>query len=168
MCIRDRDGAPIEASTVSDIGVLPAMLRKYDIGSKVILTVLRGRKELQLSVILGSSPPTRDEMKKYTDDNFEFTARDIAFEDRVDQHWDLEQRGVLVDNVSEGSWAALANLEIGDLIRAVDGTYINDVDGFASIMEKIADEKRKHVVFHVLRGIHSIFIELVPSWTTEY
>ena len=162
------DGAPIEASTVSDIGVLPAMLRKYDIGSKVILTVLRGRKELQLSVILGSSPPTRDEMKKYTDDNFEFTARDIAFEDRVDQHWDLEQRGVLVDNVSEGSWAALANLEVGDLIRAVDGTYINDVDGFVSIMEKIADEKRKHVVFHVLRGIHSIFIELVPSWTTEY
>jgi len=162
------DGVPIEASTVSDVGVLPAMLRKYDIGSKVFLTVLRGRKEMQLSVELGSSPPTRDEMKKYTDENFEFTARDIAFEDRVDQRWDSRQKGVLVENVSEGSWAALANLEVGDLIKAVDGTNIDDIDGFTDIMEKIADEKRKHVVFHVQRGIHSMFIEMVPSWTTEY
>jgi len=162
------EGEQIEASMASDIGVLPVMLRKYDIGSKVTLTVLRDKKEMQSSVVLGSSPATKDEMKKYTDEDFEFTARDIAFEDRVDQRWEPEQKGVLVDNVSEGSWAALANLEVGDLVLSVDGVDIADIDAFASIMEKIADEKRKHVVFHVLRGIHNMFIELVPSWTTDY
>lgn len=162
------DGEQIEASTVSDVGVLPAMLRRYDIGDRVTLTLLRDNKEMQLSVVLGSSPPTRDEMKKYTDDNFEFTVRDIAFEDRIDQRWDLERKGVLVENVSEGSWAALANLEVGDLIKAVDGTNSDDVDIFSRIMEKIADEKRKHVVLHVSRGIHDMFIELVPSWATDY
>ncbi|UCD05564.1 MAG: PDZ domain-containing protein [candidate division WOR-3 bacterium] len=158
----------IEASMVSDIGVLPVMLRRYDIGSKVSLTVLRNKKKVQLSAVLGSSPATKDEMKKYTDENFEFTARDIAFEDRVDQRWDLGQRGVLVENVSEGSWAALANLEAGDLIRAVDGKEIDDIDAFSEIMGQIAKEKRKHVVFHVLRGIHNMFIELVPSWASDY
>ncbi len=162
------DGEQIEASTASDIGVLPVMLRKYDSGSKVTLTILRDRKELQLPVELGSSPATKDEMKKYTDEHFEFTARDIAFEDRVDQRWDLEQKGVLVENVSEGSWAALANLEVGDLILAVDGRDVVDVDEFVRIMERVADEERKHVVFLVLRGIHNLFIELVPSWTTDY
>ena len=162
------DGEQIEASMASDIGVLPAMLRKYDIGTTVTLAVLRDKKERQVSVVLGSSPPTKDEMKKYTDENFEFTVRDIAFEDRVDQRWDLEQKGVLVENVSEGSWAALANLEVGDLIKAVDGANSDDVDDFSHIMERIADEKRRHVVFHVLRGIHNMFIELVPSWTADY
>ncbi len=162
------EGEQIEASTASDIGVLPAMLRKYDIDSKVTLTVLREKMEMQLSVVLGSSPPAKDEMKKYEDENFEFTVRDIAFEDRVDQQWDLEQKGVLVENVSEGSWAALANLEVGDLIKAVDGANSDDVNAFSLIMERIANEKRKHVVFHVLRGIHNMFIELVPSWTADY
>ena len=162
------DGEQIEASMASDIGVLPAMLRKYDIGTTVTLAVLRDKKERQVSVVLGSSPPTKDEMKKYTDENFEFTVRDIAFEDRVDQRWDLEQKGVLVENVSEGSWAALANLEVGDLIKAVDGAKSDDVDDFSHIMERVADEKRRHVVFHVLRGIHNMFIELVPSWTADY
>jgi serine protease Do len=162
------DNERIEATMASDIGVLPVMLRRYDIGDRVSLTVLRDSKEIQVSVVLGSSPPTRDEMKKYTDENFEFTARDIAFDDRVDQRWDLDQQGVLVENVSEGSWAALANLEVGDLILAVDKVSIDDIDVFSGIMEKTADEKRKHVVFHVLRGIHNMFIELVPSWTTDY
>jgi len=162
------DGEQVEASMVSDIGVLPVMLRRYDIGSRVSLTVLRNKEEIKLSAVLGSSPPTKDEMNKYTDDSFEFTVRDIAFEDRVDQRWDLDQRGVLVENVSEGSWAALANLEVGDLIQAVDGADISDIDSFSRIMERVAKERRKHVVFHVLRGIHNMFIELVPSWASDY
>lgn len=162
------DGEQIEASTSSDIGMLPVMLRRYDIGSKVSLTILRDKKALQLPVVLGSSPATRDEMKKYTDENFEFTVRDIAFDDRVERGWSPEQEGVLVDNVEDGSWAALANLEVGDLILAVDGVDVVDVEEFARIMEKIAHAAKKHVVFNALRGIYKIFIELLPAWKEDY
>jgi hypothetical protein len=31
-------------------------------------------------------------------------------------------------------------------------------------MHKLAEEKPKSVVFKVLRGIHTLFIELEPKW----
>ena len=104
------------------------------------------------------------EMKKYRDDNFEFTIREIGFMDRVKRDWKLEQNGVLVDAVDEGGWAALGHLAVDDLIIAIDGKPVKDIDSIKKIMEKITTEKYEQVVFQVQRGIHNIYIELEPNW----
>jgi serine protease Do len=162
------NGESVEATAPADIGILPAMIRKYDIGARIILTIVRDRQEMQLPVTLGSSPKAPAEMKKYRDDNFEFTVRDIAFEDIIDQRLPPDQVGVLVADISDGSLAALANLLVDDIILQVDEQLIADVASFEIIMKKIAERKSKIVALKVLRGIHTRYIELVPDWGASH
>ncbi len=158
------DGEKIEASEESDIEILPAMIRRYPIDSNVKITLLRNNQQLNLSAKLGTSPRLPREMKKYRDDNFEFTVRDIAFADRIDQMWEKNQTGVIVDNVSNGSWAGLANLMVGDLIIEIGSNNISDVAAFEKTMESIEKKKPKNVVMKVTRGIHTMFVEMEPDW----
>jgi serine protease Do len=104
------DGEPIPATRAEHVDVLPAMIRQYKIGAEAELTVLRGGQELKLKVTLEASPQSAHELRRYRDDSFDFTVRDIAFEDRVRNQWEAAQTGAYVDGVSEGGWAALAHL----------------------------------------------------------
>lgn len=155
---------PIEASEPADIEILPAMIRRFSIGAETTLQILRDNKPRDITVRFGSSPPPPREMDMFHDTDFEFTVRDIAFQDRVEEMWDMTQSGVIVADVSSGSWAALANLIEGDLVLAVDGDQIHDVEDFQNVMADIQRRKPKSVVLQVLRGIHTFFVELEPDW----
>ena len=145
---------------------LATLIRQYDIGAKVQLTVWREKekKQLKLPVELARSPRLRREMKKYRNDDFEFTVRDIAFFDVAEEQWKPGQRGALVEDVKSGSWAELGSLYSDDLITEVDGQPVTDVDSLKAIMDKIAADKKSFVVMKVLRGIHTAFLELEPTW----
>ncbi len=158
------DDKTVEASEPSDVEVLSAMLRRYDIDAVVKLTVLRGSKERTIACRLEPTPRLPREMKKFRDENFELTVRDIAFEDRVAQKLDDNQPGVLIDDISSGSWAALSSLMTGDLITAVDQQPVADVADFEKTMKAIAGTQPKSIVFNIVRGIHHEFVELEPSW----
>ena len=60
--------------------------------------------------------------------------------------------------------SSIANLNSGDLILEVAGEKIDDIVSFKKIMKRIESEKSKSVVFHVLRRIHHIYIEIEPDW----
>jgi serine protease Do len=141
-----------------------ALIRQYDIGAKVELTILRGKAREKLSVELARSPKVKREMKKYRNNDFEFTARDISFFDAAEEQWTPGQRGVLVEDVKPGSWAELGSLYVDDLIVEIDGQPTADVGALKQIMENIAREKKTFVVIKVLRGIHTLFLELEPAW----
>ena len=141
-----------------------SLIRQYEIGAKVRLTVVRGGKELQIPVELARSPRLRREMKKYRNDEFEFTARDIAFFDVVQEQWSAAQKGALVEDVKSGSWAELGSLYIDDLILEVDGHPIDDVEALKAAMNDISRTKPAFVIMKVLRGIHTVFLELQPAW----
>ena len=130
------------------------------------LSVLRDTKEMKISVELERSPRLRREMKKYRNEDFEFTARNVSFFDTAEEQWDKSQRGALVDEVKPGSWAELANLYAGDLIVEVDGQTVGNVDDLRQAMEKIAASKKAAVVMKVMRGIHSAYLEFEPNWKT--
>lgn len=106
-------------------------------------------------------------MKKYRDDNFEFTVRDVTFFDKASEQWKEEQRGALVDQVKPGGWAALGQLNPSDLIVEVDGKEIPDVGTMQAAMKALAEAQAKVAVFKVLRGIHTLYIELEPKWESK-
>ena len=56
-------------------------------------------------------------MKKYRNDDFEFSARDVAFFDVAEQQWPLGQRGALVEEVKSGSWAEVGSHRDGRFNR---------------------------------------------------
>ena len=158
------DGEKLAASDSEYEDELATLVRQYDVGKKVELTVLRGKEELKVPVELARSPRLKREMKKYRNDDFEFTAREVSFFDRVEEQWSSDQRGVLVEDVKSGSWAELGTLGAGDLILEVNGQPVDSVDALRQQMERIAASKEKVVVIKVLRGIHTSYLEIEPNW----
>ena len=158
------DGDPVEASQPSEAELFETMIRQYKIGSSVTLTTMREKEERSVKVKLESSLRLPREMKKYEDPNFEFRARDVAEMDRVELTVPAKERGVLVEAVREGGWAALAHLAEGDIILAVDGDAVADVDALKKKMEAVAAAKPSSVVLHVRRDFRTFFVEMQTGW----
>jgi serine protease Do len=159
------DGEPVRASAPNDEDVFAAEIRRYRIGSTVTLTVSRGGTQSPLPVVLGTSPRLAREMADYTDVDFEFRARNMAASDQDDPRVrDASTKGVIVESVSQGGWAALARMQVGDIILAVDGKAVADVDGLAALMKDIVSRRPAVVVFQLRRGIRTLFVEIKPAW----
>jgi serine protease Do len=158
------DGDPVEASQPSEAEMFETMIRQYKIGSSVTLATRRGTEERAVTVALESTPKLPREMKKYEDPNFEFRVRDVAEMDRAQLAVPSGDRGVLVEAVREGGWAALAHLGDGDIILAVDGEPVPDVATMRAKMERVAKEKPASVVLHVRREIRTFFVEMQTGW----
>ena len=161
------DGLPIDASQPEDAGVFPTLIRKFKIGAKVAMTVIREGKELKLTLELPREPAPPRELKKYKDEVFEFTARDLAFEDKVREKLGGEQKGAFVEAVEPAGWAALAHMAAGDLLLAVGPAVVADVAGLEAAMKDLAGKRPKHVVFFVRRGIHTMYLEIEPDWSRQ-
>ena len=143
---------------------LTSLIRQYDVGKTVELSIMRGQTKMKLPVELARSPRQRREMKKYRNNEFEYTVRDVSFFDAAEQQLKDEQRGVLVEEVKSGSWAELGSLGVGDLILEINGHATDKVDEVRSAMEQIGSTKPSVVTIKVLRGIHTAFLELEPNW----
>ncbi len=157
------DGDALEVSQPSESEVFQTMIRQYKIGSSVTLTTFRGTEQRPVKVALGSSPRLPREMKKYEDPIFEFRVRDIAETDRRELNVPDSEKGVLVEAVREGGWAALAHLADGDLILSIDGESVPDVAAVKRRMEAVAASKSSAVVLHVRRGIRTFFVEMLTG-----
>jgi serine protease Do len=158
------DGEKLTASGPEHQDELETLIRQYDVGKTVELLVLRDKKEMKVSVALVRSPRLRREMKKYRNDDFEFTARNVSFFDSAEEQWDENQQGALIEEVKPGSWAELANLYAGDLVVEVNGQPVGNVDSLRLAMEKVAAARKPAVVMKVMRGIHSAYLEFEPDW----
>jgi serine protease Do len=158
------DGEKLTASAPEHEEELGELIRQYDIGAKVELTILRGQSQMRLPVELARSPKLKREMKKYRNDDFEFTARDVAFFDIAEQRWPEDQHGVLVEDVKPGSWAELGSLYLDDLIVEVDGQAVTGVDSLKTILTGVARQRKTFLVMKVLRGIHTAYLEMEPTW----
>ena len=158
------DSEKLTASGPEYAEELATLIRQYDVGGVVQLTVLRDKAELKVPVELARSPKLKREMKKYRNDDFEFSARDVAFFDVAEQQWPLGQSGALVEEVKSGSWAEVGSLETDDLIIEVEGQPIHDVNSLKQLMDKAAHDKKPFLALKVLRGIHTAYLELEPAW----
>ncbi|MEK7707447.1 MAG: PDZ domain-containing protein, partial [Verrucomicrobiota bacterium] len=158
------DGERLTASAREHEDELATLIRQYDVGKQVELTLLRDKAEIKVQVELARSPRVQREMKKYRNNDFEFTTRDICFFDAAEEQWPGDQRGALVEDVKPGSWAELGSLGVGDLVLEVDGQSVGNVDELRQQMEKVSSGKKPVVMMKVLRGIHTSFLEIEPAW----
>lgn len=158
------DGEALTASAPEHYEELPTLIRNYRVGSTTELSVLRDGDELTVEVELMRAPMLNREMRKYRDDNFEYTARDITFFDKASEQWEQERVGVLISEVKSGGWAALGLLQVGDLLQEVQGNPVNGVDSLREIMEEIESDQPPSMEMIVLRGIYTVYVELEPKW----
>ena len=158
------DGTKLTANRPEDAEELAAFIRQYTVGAKAELQIRRGTDEIKVPVDLIRAPKLAREMKRFRDDVFEFTVRDITMFDIASERWRDDQQGVLVEQVRPEGWAALGQLQTGDLLLEINGTTMTEVTAVKETMGKIAESMADSVVFKVLRGIHMVYIELEPRW----
>ena len=131
------DGAAVKASSPTDEEVFATSLRQYAVGSKVTLTVHRAGNEIPVDATLRAAPRQAREMKRYEDVDLGFRARELADSDLEDPRLRGTSQGIIVDAIEQGGWAALARLNTGDVILAVDGKPVADVDGLAAQLKAL-------------------------------
>ncbi len=158
------DGKEISASEPGQTEVFPAMVRQYKTGATAKLSIRRGTSELEIPVVLPEAPRPPREMKKHIDRLFEFSVRDLCFIDKAEEEWDPEQKGVLITEVIPGGWAAVGNLNVGDLLLEAAGKPVEDVESLKARLEEVSKERPQTVSLLVRRGIHQRYLELEPEW----
>ncbi|MFM1920721.1 MAG: hypothetical protein RLZZ303_2355 [Candidatus Hydrogenedentota bacterium] len=158
------DGEPLTASAPEHYEELDARIRQYAAGTSVTLSLRRDGEELSLPVELTRAPLLDREMKRYTDEDFEFAVREVTFFDKSDERWAEDVSGVFVHQVTPGGWAALGGLGIGDLIMELGGKPTPDTASLREVLEAVRETKSASVVFKVLRGIHTRYLEVEPRW----
>jgi serine protease Do len=161
------DEESIDAAQPEDTEVFPTMVRAHRIGSKVKLDVIRDGKPLTIEAELAASPRSTRELVEYHNTRFEFRARELMFQDRVQQELPAEQKGALITVVESGGWAALARLRAHDIVLAVDGHPIQSVKDLREQMKHVEDTRPARVVFFVRRGVYTTFLELEPLWPAK-
>lgn len=164
------DGEKIPVSQSEDAEVFTTMIRHKKVGIKYELDIIRleevsGKyKDIKVQVELIENPTPKSGMKKYEDKNFEFTVRELSFFDSRDKKIESDTKGIIVEAVLPGGWAALSHIAVEDIILSVGGKEVKDIESFKNFMEEIANKKQKRVVFFIKRGIHTVFIEVEPLW----
>jgi serine protease Do len=159
------DGEVIDASQPEDTQVLEQMVRAYRIGSEVELSIVRDGQAKKVTVKLDTPPTPVAELDSYSNDDFEFSARDMSLSDRVSQDLREQDSAVLVSEVKRAGWADLAGLENGDVILAVDGQETTDTDKLEKQLARAKKQRVRRVVLFVRRGPLTRFLELEPDWS---
>jgi serine protease Do len=158
------DGQIIAASTPSDDELFDNLIRQYKAGTETELEGMRKSEPLKLSVTLGKTPKPTSELAEYKDDLFEFSAREMSVNDRVNARLPVDEPGVRISVVKNAGWAALAGLMVGDVLRSVDGHDVTTIAELKLVMTNIAQRKPERIKFFVQHGIMTHYLELEPKW----
>ena len=158
------DGDPIEASRPEDSEILSAQVRQRSVGSEAVFDAVRDGQAIQLKVTLEAPPSRSNELKHYEDENFEFSVRELSFEERFDRETPESEGGVLIDMVQRAGWAYLANVQNGDILLSIDGKPVSTADGVKEMLKEIKTRMPKQVVFFIKRDRQTAYLELEPIW----
>ncbi|HBF35078.1 TPA: hypothetical protein DDW35_11010, partial [Candidatus Sumerlaeota bacterium] len=158
------DGDPIEASRPEDSEVLSTLIRQRSVGSEATFDAVRDGQPVQVKVTLEAPPSRSNELKHYEDDNFEFSVRELSFEERLDRETPESEGGVLIDMVQRAGWASMAMVQGGDILLAIDGKPVSTADGVKDALKEIKAHTPKQVVFFVKRDRQTVYLEIEPIW----
>lgn len=161
------DGQIIQAHRVEDAEVFGNMVKEYRTDATIQLSGMRKDRKMDFNVTLNKRPVPPNELPKFEEETFEFTVRELSFADRVNERLDLNQSGLIIENVEPAGWAALAGLRQGDLLLSVLDEKPNSVGDFESTMNSLINQKLDRIIFFVRRGIHTLFLELEPDWDQQ-
>ena len=150
------DGEPLEVSQSEDDGVFELLIRRKSIGDEVAFDVLRDGKPKAVKMKLEAPMQATTTPRSHTDTDFEFSTRDLNYQDRIAQQLPSTIHGVIVAKVENGGWASLGGLRPDDIVMEVDGKAIDSIDELKPILAKIRKEKPRRTVFLICRGIHSV------------
>jgi len=157
------NGSALNASRIQDAEVLKRRIEVMSVGEVAEFKVVRTGADLSLKVDLEETPGTASEAKTATETELEYKVRSIVFLDRIENRWSLDQKGVLVTEVTRGGWAALSGLNSGDLILRIQEQPIDDIPAFEAMAKKLKETRPATVSIFVRRGYRTHYVFVQPD-----
>jgi serine protease Do len=158
------NGDALAAWRVQDAEMLTRRVEDLVIGETAKLSILRNGEKVELEVELQETPGTAAEADTAEDRTLEYKVREITFNDLISRRLPMDQKGVLVTEVSPGGWANLAGLSVGDLILRVGGKEVNSIRDFKKAVKSIRKDKPKVVPIFVVRAYKTAFVFIEPDY----
>ena len=154
------DGTPVAARRPEDTDVLARQVRQYRASTTVKVSLWREGAPRELTVVLEEQPIPAAEMAWWEDVQLEFSARELAFDDRIRLQLTNAQTGALVESAIPAGWAALAGLRADDLIEAADGRPVASLVELRATRASALEAKREWWVLRVRRRGQTLLVEI--------
>ncbi len=154
------DGVDVPARRPEDTDVLARQIRQYKNNASAVFAIWRDGKKIEVPVTLEQQPVPAAELKRRRDPQLEFTARDIAFDDRVRLQLPPGAKGVMVESAVPAGWAALGGLRADDVIEQAGGVAVTTVDELNAAREAAAASDKAWWVLLVRRRGQTLFVEI--------
>jgi S1-C subfamily serine protease len=142
------------------------MVGETPIGKTVPVTVLRDGKEKRVSVTLAERPEEDVVASVPTPETTAWLGIHVedAHSGDVRRQYNLDrgQSGVVVTGVDEGSPAAEADLQEGDIITEVYTQAVGGLDDYVTISKRLKDRKDP-IAFLVKRGKSTNYVTVSPE-----
>ena len=137
---------------------LPALVDKAEPGARLALEVWRGGKSLELNATLGEAKPTASADARQDDakpNRLGLAVRPLTRDERRDAR---VAAGLMVDDASGP--AALAGIEPGDIVLAVNGAPVTSAD---ALDRMIGGGKTGAIALLVQRGDAALYLALAAN-----
>jgi len=168
--IYEVNGQPVEIDKDEELSIFQRLIAELGPGTSVELSVMRRRDDapartLQLYATLEKAPLAAAEAPSYEVEDLEFEVRNLVFADYLFLNLDPELfTGVIVTDIKQGGLADIGGLRPGDIIQKVGNDPAQSIDEFSAIMETLAIQKPREVIFFVWRDNKTLFINIKTDW----
>ncbi|HSV16552.1 MAG TPA: trypsin-like peptidase domain-containing protein [Tepidisphaeraceae bacterium] len=158
------NGRPTNVRFPEEIAGVRKMIADLPIGSDVDLLIKRGKESLHIHTQTAKLEGAVGEEKELK--TWGVSVRDVTRAYANDQQLD-DDIGVVVTTMSPGYPAAKAELESGDVIRAVNQQPATDLDEFLRLYNESLRNKDARVLVEIQRGRGRRSIVLKVTYTDE-
>ena len=154
------DGTAVSARRPEDTDVLARQIRQYRSGADAVLGVWREGTVRDMKVNLEEQPVPTAEMAWWQDLQLEFSARDIAFDDRVRLQLAVDAKGAIIESAIPAGWAALAGLRADDVVERAGSEAVGNLEDLKRARAAAVASGKPWWVLMVRRRGQTLFVEI--------
>jgi serine protease Do len=163
------NGKPVDVDKEENLPIFQKEISESGAEAEVNFDILRrveGKVDtLNITATLTKAPLTPAEAPDYEDKNFEMKVRDMVFVDynlyKLDKR---DFKGVVIKEVEPGGWAAVGEMEPGDIIQSIGSDKIGSIEDAKMVFRKLSEQKPKEVVFFLWRDSKTLFKNVKTDW----
>ena len=143
------NGKPTNVRFPEEIAAARKMIADLPIGTQVSLKLKRGKDEVTVTATTQKLEGAVGEEKELK--TWGVSVRDVTHTYANERQLD-DDLGVVVTTMSPGFPAQKAELQAGDVIRAVNGQQAADLEALAKLYQASIDKKEPRVLLEIKRG----------------
>jgi len=155
----------VRATRMQDSEELKRIVESLAVGETAKLGLLRAGKPVAVAVKLEATPKSASRANTARQEALEFSVREIMPMDRMESRRFKDIKGLLVSDVTQGGWAAMAGLSPDDVVLSINGTATPDIPAFEEAMAHVMKARPRTVTLFVQRDYRTHFVFIEPDWS---